>query len=95
MTIISRCVFLTYGILFLHRCLVRSWRSPGRPVIALADRIPAQANQSDLPEQPDYPCILAVFNQATGPLRARDVCEASVSPSTAPSETGRRPGSGS
>jgi transposase len=25
---------------------------------------------------PDYPRILAVFNEATGPLRARDVCEA-------------------
>jgi hypothetical protein len=28
------------------------------------------------PEHPDYPHILAVFNEATGPLRARDVCEA-------------------
>ena len=30
----------------------------------------------DLPEHPDYPRILAVFNEATGPLRARDICEA-------------------
>ncbi|MFD7234930.1 hypothetical protein ACFWAT_06430 [Streptomyces syringium] len=29
-----------------------------------------------MPEHPDYPRILAVFNEATGPLRARDVCEA-------------------
>ncbi|MGW2769000.1 hypothetical protein [Streptomyces sp. NPDC001275] len=28
------------------------------------------------PEHADYPRILAVFNQATGPLRARDVSEA-------------------
>ncbi|UYQ66820.1 hypothetical protein [Streptomyces peucetius] len=30
----------------------------------------------DLPEHPHYPCILAVLNQATGPLRPKDVCEA-------------------
>lgn len=36
------------------------------------DAAPAQA----LPEHPDYPRILAVFNEATGPLRAKDVCEA-------------------
>ncbi|MGA5069092.1 hypothetical protein ACPB9E_35890 [Streptomyces exfoliatus] len=30
----------------------------------------------DLPEHPDYPRILAVFNDTTGPLRARDLCEA-------------------
>lgn len=47
-----------------------------KTVTALADRIPAQANSPDLPEHPDYPRILAVFNEATGPLRARDVCEA-------------------
>ncbi|MFD3326596.1 hypothetical protein [Streptomyces sp. NPDC058701] len=47
-----------------------------KTVTALADRIPAQADSPDLPEHPDYPRILAVFNQATGPLRARDVCEA-------------------
>ncbi|MFB6985275.1 hypothetical protein ACFC0C_26670 [Streptomyces sp. NPDC056178] len=45
-------------------------------VTALADRIPARAASPDLPEHPDYPRILAVFNDATGPPRARDVCEA-------------------
>ncbi|GAA0540912.1 hypothetical protein GCM10010390_48630 [Streptomyces mordarskii] len=30
----------------------------------------------ELPEHPDYPRILAVFNEATGPLRARDICQA-------------------
>ncbi|GGW97190.1 hypothetical protein LZ269_21515 [Streptomyces lomondensis] len=29
-----------------------------------------------MPEHPDYPRILAAFNHATGPLRAKDVCEA-------------------
>ncbi|MFG2858420.1 hypothetical protein ACGFZ9_49130 [Streptomyces mirabilis] len=47
-----------------------------KTVTALADRIPTQAASPDLPEHPDYPHILAVFNEATGPLRARDVCEA-------------------
>ncbi|MFG2994725.1 hypothetical protein ACGFZK_36425, partial [Streptomyces sp. NPDC048257] len=46
---------------------------PGGPV---TDRIPAQADSPDLPEQPDYPRIVAVFNEATGPLRARDVWRA-------------------
>ncbi|WP_327130192.1 hypothetical protein OG311_01250 [Streptomyces sp. NBC_01343] len=39
----------------------------------LADRLPAAP--PDMPEHPDYPRILGVFNDATGPLRARDVCE--------------------
>jgi hypothetical protein len=43
-------------------------------VTGLADRLPAVA--PDLPEYPDYPRILAVFNRATGPLRAKGVCEA-------------------
>lgn len=47
-----------------------------KTVTALADRIPAQAGSPDLPEHPDYPRILAVFNEATGPLRAREVCQA-------------------
>ncbi|WP_327122124.1 hypothetical protein OG206_32415 [Streptomyces sp. NBC_01341] len=47
-----------------------------KTVTALADRIPTQAVSQDLPEHPDYPRILAVFNEATGPLRARDICEA-------------------
>jgi len=47
-----------------------------KTVTALADRLPAQAASPDLPEHPDYPRILAVFNETTGPLRARDVCEA-------------------
>ncbi|MEU9858055.1 hypothetical protein [Streptomyces sp. NPDC047974] len=45
-----------------------------KTVTGLADRLPAAL--PDLPEHPDYPCILAVFHNATGPLRARDVCEA-------------------
>jgi predicted transcriptional regulator len=47
-----------------------------KTVTALADRIPTQALSPNLPEHPDYPHILAVFNEATGPLRARDICEA-------------------
>lgn len=47
-----------------------------KTITALADRIPTQAASPDLPEHPDYPRILAVFNEATGPLRARDICEA-------------------
>ncbi|MFK0050203.1 hypothetical protein ACIQU4_40095 [Streptomyces sp. NPDC090741] len=47
-----------------------------RTVTALADRIPDQADSPDLPEHPDYPRILAVFNDAASPLRARDVCQA-------------------
>ncbi|MFE3644812.1 hypothetical protein ACFXOM_28200 [Streptomyces sp. NPDC059169] len=45
-----------------------------KTVTGLADRLPAVP--PDLPEHPDYPRILAVFNHTTGPLRARDVCEA-------------------
>ncbi|WP_327714084.1 hypothetical protein OG381_00610 [Streptomyces sp. NBC_00490] len=49
-------------------------------IAGLADRIPAQtagpAGGLELPEHPDYPRILAVFNDATGPLRARDLCQA-------------------
>ncbi len=44
-----------------------------KTVTGLADRLPAVS--PDLPEHPDYPRTLAVFNDATGPLRARDVCE--------------------
>ncbi|WP_234321076.1 hypothetical protein [Streptomyces katrae] len=47
-----------------------------KTVTALADRIPAQADSPYLPEHPDHPRILTVFNEATGPLRARDVCQA-------------------
>lgn len=43
-------------------------------VTSLSDRLPAAA--PDLPEHPDYPRILAAFNHATEPLRARDVCQA-------------------
>jgi len=43
-------------------------------VTSLADRLPAAA--PDPPEHPDYPRILAAFNHATGPIRARDVCQA-------------------
>ncbi|NWF29479.1 hypothetical protein HW130_25015 [Streptomyces sp. PKU-EA00015] len=47
-----------------------------KTVTALADRLPAAAASPELPDHPDYPRILAVFNEASGPLRARDVCEA-------------------
>ncbi|MFI5635571.1 hypothetical protein ACIA8E_40840 [Streptomyces sp. NPDC051664] len=49
-------------------------------ITGLADRIPVQspdpAGSLELPEHPDYPRILAVFNGTTGPLRARDICQA-------------------
>ncbi|MFE7674931.1 hypothetical protein ACFU5N_22250 [Streptomyces albidoflavus] len=45
-----------------------------KTVTGLVDRLPAAP--PDLPEHPGYPRILAVFNETTGPLRARDVCEA-------------------
>ncbi|MET8103054.1 hypothetical protein ABZV29_42715 [Streptomyces sp. NPDC005236] len=44
-----------------------------KTVTDLADRLPAVP--PDLPEHPDLR-ILVVFNHATGPLRAKDVCEA-------------------
>ncbi|MGW4492311.1 hypothetical protein [Streptomyces sp. NPDC004376] len=47
-----------------------------KTVTALADRIPTQAASPELPDHPDYPRILAVCNEATSPIRARDVCEA-------------------
>ncbi|GLX42232.1 hypothetical protein Sros01_83040 [Streptomyces roseochromogenus] len=45
-------------------------------VTALADRFPVGTSPPETPEHPDYPRILAAFNEVTGPLRARDVCEA-------------------
>ena len=42
-----------------------------KTVTALADRIPASP-----PEHPDYPRILAVFDETAGPLRAKGVCRA-------------------
>ncbi|MFH8477115.1 hypothetical protein [Streptomyces sp. NPDC018000] len=45
-----------------------------KTVTGLADRLPA--GPPDLPEHPDYPRILAVCNDATRPLRAKDVCQA-------------------
>ncbi|WP_246097748.1 hypothetical protein [Streptomyces botrytidirepellens] len=45
-----------------------------KTVTGLADRLSTVA--PDLPEHPDYPRILAAFNHATGPLRAKDACEA-------------------
>ncbi|MGY5123645.1 hypothetical protein [Streptomyces nigrescens] len=47
-----------------------------KTVTALTERLLTQAASLNLPEHPDYPRILAVFNEATGPLRARDICEA-------------------
>jgi hypothetical protein len=43
-------------------------------VTGLADRLPAATPY--LPDHPDYPRILAAFDHATGPLRAKGVCEA-------------------
>ncbi|MGW2204729.1 hypothetical protein [Streptomyces sp. NPDC001774] len=48
----------------------------GAPAPAEGERLPAHRVSPDLSEHPDHPRILAVFNEATGPLRARDVCEA-------------------
>jgi hypothetical protein len=45
-----------------------------KTVTGLADRLPA--SPPELPEHPDYPRILAVFNETTGPLRAKDICQA-------------------
>lgn len=47
-----------------------------KTVTALADRIPARSSSPDVPEHPDYPRILALINEATVALRAREVCEA-------------------
>lgn len=47
-----------------------------KTVTALGEQLPVHPVSPDLPEHPDYPRILAVFNESTGPLRARDVCEA-------------------
>ncbi|MFE4337125.1 hypothetical protein ACFRQM_49775 [Streptomyces sp. NPDC056831] len=47
-----------------------------KTITALADRLPVQSASPDRPEHPGYPRILTVFNEATGPLRARDVCQA-------------------
>lgn len=52
-------------------------------IAGLADRIPVQSagpsGSLELPEHPDYPRIVAVFNDATGPLRACDICQPSTS----------------
>ncbi|MFE7467031.1 hypothetical protein ACFU6R_23425 [Streptomyces sp. NPDC057499] len=45
-----------------------------KTVTGLADRLPASL--PELPEHPDYPRILAASNESTGPLRARNVCQA-------------------
>ncbi|WP_254075815.1 hypothetical protein [Streptomyces sp. P3] len=45
-----------------------------KTITGLTDRLPASL--PELPEHPDYTGILAVFNEATGSLRAKDVCEA-------------------
>jgi hypothetical protein len=60
-----------------HRTIAR------RALTALADRLRAQTAAPGLPEYPDYPRILAVFNEATGPLWARGVCEVLDHESTA------------
>ncbi|MEU4497517.1 hypothetical protein AB0F96_29730 [Streptomyces sp. NPDC023998] len=45
-----------------------------KTVTNIADRLPA--SPPERPEHPDYPRILAAFNEATGSLRAREVCQA-------------------
>jgi hypothetical protein len=46
-------------------------------MLALADQIPQPpAAPPALPDNPAYQQILAVFAQTTGPLRARDLCQA-------------------
>ncbi|AJC61706.1 hypothetical protein [Streptomyces sp. 769] len=45
-----------------------------KTVTSLADRLPA--SPPELPEHPDYPRILAAFNESTAPLRAKDACQA-------------------
>jgi hypothetical protein len=46
-----------------------------KTVTALSERIPTHPVSPGLPEHPDHP-IPAVFNEATGHLRARVVCDA-------------------
>ncbi|WP_445516673.1 hypothetical protein [Streptomyces sp. NEAU-174] len=70
----------------LLRCQVRERArrlEDPTPVVLDTQRVHAAAGvpaattgPEDLPEHPDYPRILAVFNEATGRLRAKDVCEA-------------------
>ncbi len=45
-----------------------------KTVTSLADRIPT--SPPELPEHPDYARIFTVFNEATGPLRAKEICQA-------------------
>ncbi|MEV5989671.1 hypothetical protein AB0L85_32820 [Streptomyces sp. NPDC052051] len=45
-----------------------------KTIAGLADRLPI--SPPELPEHPDCPRILTVFNEAEGPLRAKDVCQA-------------------
>ncbi|MGY1584575.1 hypothetical protein [Streptomyces sp. MN13] len=45
-----------------------------KTVTGLTDRLPL--GPPDPPKHPDFPRILDAFNHATGPLRAKDVCEA-------------------
>lgn len=47
-----------------------------KTVAALTDRLPAQTTAPDLPEHPDYPRALTIFNGTTSALRSRDICEA-------------------
>nr|WP_241842842.1 hypothetical protein [Streptomyces sp. TSRI0107] len=46
-----------------------------KTVTGLTDRLPLGPSAA-LPRHPDFPRILDAFNHATGPLRAKDVCEA-------------------
>jgi hypothetical protein len=53
--------------------------SPARPSPASpTESRPRRSTQKEVrsPKHPDYPRILAVFNDTTGPLQARDICQA-------------------
>ncbi|MFE4667498.1 hypothetical protein ACFRI7_00435 [Streptomyces sp. NPDC056716] len=47
-----------------------------KPITGPAGRLPVQTSSPDLPETRDHSRILAVFDEATSALRARDVCQA-------------------
>lgn len=46
-----------------------TWRPSGRPSPPTPNGSPLKLATADLPEHRDYPCILAVCDKATGPLR--------------------------
>ncbi|MEU8140094.1 hypothetical protein [Streptodolium elevatio] len=50
----------------------KAWRSPGRPS---RPHRPVAGRPAGPARAPDGPRILGIFNDATGPLRANDVCD--------------------